>query len=96
MTLGQLIHKLRKEACLSNDMVCKALGISTGSLSEIEGDKNRGFKFKTIDTLANFFHSDRDEIYKLGGKIPTDIYWNIVYSKKSYAEIREILKQAGV
>lgn len=96
MTLGQLIHKLRKESGLSNDRVCKALNISTGSLSEIEGDKDRGFKFKTIDALANFFNSDRDEIYKLGGKIPTDIYWKIVYSKKNYAEIRAILDEAGV
>lgn len=96
MELSDLIKKLRGESCLTLAQLSKATDISVGLLSEIENGISTEFKFKTIDKLASFFGSDRDAIYKLGGKIPADIYFRIVESKKSYSELREILNVSKV
>lgn len=96
MTLGELLVKLRQEANLNRKQISEITGLSDGLICEIETGKRTDFKFDTIEKLATLHSGDADLIYKLGKKIPSAIYYQIVNSKLNYAEIRAILKQAGV
>lgn len=92
----KIIKKIREESGLTLHQVADATGLSPSLVNGFEHGTMDNPKFKTVELLANFFHADKDEIYKAGKRIPRDIFFQIVDSEKTFDEIRVILNQAGV
>lgn len=92
----KIIKEIREEAGLSQDRVAEHTGLSRTLISAFELGTSDNPKFKTVEALANYFHGYRDEIHKAGKRIPRDIFFQMVDSKKSFDEIRAILNAAGV
>lgn len=96
MTLGELLFKLRTDCNLTRKQFSETTGLSEGLICEIENGKRTEFKFDTIAKLASFHSGESDLIYKLGKKIPNNIYNTIVNSRFNYNEIREVLNNANI
>ena len=92
----QILKEIRQEAGYTIPQTAAMSGVSTGLISEIEQGKADNLKFSTIEKLATLFFSYRDDIHKAGKRIPRDIFFQIVESKKSFDEIRTILKNSKV
>lgn len=83
LTLGKILRQKRKSAKLSVRSVaaaCKKLSFS--HLASIERGRIARPKVDILNFLINFYGLDGDEVMRLAGRIPDDIYWKLVRSPK--------------
>lgn len=92
----KILEKIRKEANLTIEQTAAYSGVAAGLISQIEQGKSDNFKFTTIEKLSNLFPPHSDEIHKAGKRIPRDIFFRLVDSKKSFDEIRGVLNAAKI
>lgn len=90
------LESIRKEAGYSIERTAIASGVAAGLISQIEQGKSDNLKFSTVEKLANLFHAHRDEIHKAGRRIPRDIFFQLVDSKMSFDQIRDVLNAAKI
>lgn len=90
------IKDIRLEAGYTIHEQAEFAGVAAGLISEIERGQTAGIKFTTVEKLSNLHTAYRDDIHKQFGRIPRDLFFRIINSKKSFDEIRAILNAAGV
>jgi transcriptional regulator with XRE-family HTH domain len=87
---------IREEACLSQEKLAELTGLSRTLISAYELGTVDAPKFKSVKRLADFFSAYSDDIYKQFGRQPEEVFFQIVKSEKTFAEIKSILTKAGV
>ncbi len=90
------LFDIRDEAGFTQDKLAELTGLSRTLISAYELGTVDAPKFKSVKRLADFFSAYSDDIYKQFGRIPEDIFFQIVRSEKTFAEIKSILTKAGV
>lgn len=90
------LKEIRLEAGYTIHQVAEYSGVAAGLISEIERGLADNLKFTTVEKLSNLFHGYRDDIHKQFGRLPRDIFFQLVDSDIQFDELRTILNQAGV
>lgn len=87
--LGKLLKIKRKERKLSLRKVAPLIGISYTHLYSMEAGKVDRPKVETLHKLIAFYGLDHDEVYRLSGRIPDDVYYRMASCPELVKAVRE-------
>lgn len=92
-TLGELLKQSRENKDLTLREVGDMLGISFAHVSAFENARVARPKLETLQKLIDFYGLDSDEVMRLAGRIPQDVYWKLVRNPKFVKLVRTLLEE---
>lgn len=88
MTFGRRIKELRLKKGLTQRKLAEQIGIDYGYLSKIESEKLPPPSDTVIVKLAEALNADKDELFILAKKVPTDLTEMIAHHPPIVAVLR--------
>lgn len=91
-TLGFKLRVARANSKYTTSYIAEKTGISEHIIYNIENGRIARPKIELLQKLADFYGIDSDELIIAAGKVPQDIYYNIVNNPDLLKDLREFFK----